>query len=216
RDIEKQSLKPLLPSVYEQSPGSFIGYDVKSQPYVLYRSCRYSIPQSLAYSRIYFKVVSGKIYIYDNDRKYICVHNISERKGSFNQLPEHKRDTEGDWITIAEELRSKWNCYDFQHFINGVKRENSRHTAKQLKAINRYLDAMRPDKTLVAEVMEECCENYRYTFSQFKTVFDFHFARLHASSDAVAILATEAVEYKGLDTYEKAFNERIAKAGVTV
>ena len=28
-----------------------------------------------------------------------------------------------DWINIMERLRSKWSFYDFQHFINGIKKE---------------------------------------------------------------------------------------------
>ena len=212
--FEKEALKPVLPSVYETSPNSFIGYSVGSQPYVLYKSCHYSVPQKYAYTKVFFKVVADRMYIYDEDHKYLCVHNLSERRGSYNQLPEHKRDLDGDWIRISEEMRVKWNCYDFQHFINGVKKENGRNTARQLKAISKYLDAMRQDKTFVADVLHECCENYRYTYSQFKTVFDFHIAKLHTSSNAAAILATEAVEYKGLDTYEKAFNARIVRNGV--
>ena len=70
-----------------------------------------------------------------------------------------------------ERLRSKWNCYDFQHFINGIKKENPRHISKQLRAIEQFLDAENPDKSLVAQVMKECCQKYRYQFSQFKVVY---------------------------------------------
>lgn len=58
-----------------------------------------------------------------------------------------------------ERLRSKWNCYDFQHFINGAKKENPRHASKQLRAIEQFLDAEIPDKSLIAQVMKECCQN---------------------------------------------------------
>ena len=59
-----------------------------------------------------------------------------------------------------ERLRKRWNCYDFQHFINGVKKENPRHIAKQLRAIKQFLEAEDPDRSLVAEVMKECCRVY--------------------------------------------------------
>ena len=108
------------------------------------------------------KVVSGKIHIYDDQLNYICSHNLSERKGSVNQLPEHRKQDSGDWIEIMERLRGKWNCYDFQHFINGVKKENPRHISKQLRAIEQFLDSENPDKSLVAQVMKECCQKYRY------------------------------------------------------
>ena len=86
-----------------------------------------------------FKVVSGKIHIYDDQLNYICSHNLSERKGSVNQLPEHRKQDSGDWIEIMERLRGKWNCYDFQHFINGVKKENPRHISNSFGQLNSSL-----------------------------------------------------------------------------
>ena len=159
QDIEKAALRPMLPSVYETSPNSFVDFDCKGSPYVLYKSCRYSVPREYAYRTVKYKVTVGKIHIYDENLKYICMHLLSERKGSFNRLPEHRKDDSGDWIEIMERLRSKWNCYDFQHFINGVKKENPRHIAKQLGAIERYLDAENPDRALVADVMKICCKH---------------------------------------------------------
>ena len=134
---------------------------------MLYKSCRYSVPREYAYATVKYKTTSGKIHIYDENLNFICTHLLSERKGSFNQLPEHKKGEADNWIEIVERLRGKWNCYDFQHFINGVKKENPRHLAKQFGAIERFLDAENSDRSLVSEVMKICCNKFRYQFSQF-------------------------------------------------
>ena len=143
------------------------------------------------------------------------MHLLSERKGSFNRLPEHRKDDSGDWIEIMERLRSKWSCYDFQHFINGVKKENPRHIAKQLGAIERYLDAENPDRALVADVMKICCKHFRYQFSQFKVVYEYTKAgkSLAQTGGFEASLSSDPVEYKSLDVYSKAFNERVNSVG---
>ena len=78
----------MLPSVYDNSPNSFISFELKGMPYVLYRSCRYSVPREFAYSIVKYKITTGKINIYDSDLNFICSHLLSERKGSYNQLPE--------------------------------------------------------------------------------------------------------------------------------
>ena len=211
REIERPTLKPMLPSVYESSPNSFISFECKGMPYVLYRSCRYSVPREYAYSCLKYKITAGKIHIYDEELKYICTHLLSERKGSFNQLPEHRKTDSGDWIEIMERMRSKWNCYDFQHFINGVKKENPRHISKQLGAIERFLDSENPDRGLVATVFKTCCENYRYQFSQFKVVYEYAKAgkSLTETEGFKASQSFDPVEYKSLDVYSKAFNERV-------
>ncbi len=215
QDIEKAALRPMLPSVYETSPNSFKDFDCKGSPYVLYKSCSYSVPREYAYRTVKYKVTVGKIHIYDENLKYICMHLLSERKGSFNRLPEHRKDDSGDWIEIMERMRSKWNCYDFQHFINGVKKENPRHIAKQLGAIERYLDAENPDRALVADVMKVCCKHFRYQFSQFKVVYEYTKAgkSLAQTGGFEASQSSEPVEYKSLDVYGKAFNERVNSAG---
>ncbi|MCD8053703.1 MAG: hypothetical protein LUF00_06610, partial [Lachnospiraceae bacterium] len=209
--VEKEALRPLLPSVYETSPNTFKKYEVAALPYVLYKSCRYSVPRNYAYQTVQYKVVGGKIHIYDENLHFICTHNLSERKGSTNQLTEHRRQEPGDWIEIMERLRVKWNCYDFQHFINGVKKENPRHISKQLRAIEQFLDREKPDKALVAQVMKECCAKYRYQFSQFKVVFDLARAgRELSTDDSRAQVPTGDVAYTDLSVYAKAFSERTA------
>lgn len=120
----------MVPSVYEASLNSFTSYGIAAIPYVLYKSCRYSVPDKYAFQMVNYKVVSGKIHIYDENHNFICSHYLSERKGSINKLEEHKKQDPTDWIDIMERMRKRWNCYDFQHFINGVKKENPRHIAK--------------------------------------------------------------------------------------
>ena len=61
RDIEQSALKPMLPSVYETSPNSFTSCELRGMPYVLYKSCRYSVPREYAYSTLKYKITTGKI-----------------------------------------------------------------------------------------------------------------------------------------------------------
>ena len=213
RDIEQKALRPMLPSVYETSPNSFTSCELRGTPYVLYKACRYSVPREYAYSTVKYKITTGKINIYDEDLKFICAHLLSERKGSYNQLPEHRKGEPSDWIDIMERLRDRWNCYDFQHFINGVKKENPRHIAKQLGAIERFLNAEDPDKSLVAEVMKICCKNFRYRFSQFKVVYEYTKAgrSLTGTEGTDAAMNADPVAYRTLDTYGKAFADRVAR-----
>ena len=211
QDIEQKALNPMLPSVYEVSPNSFANYECKGTPYVLYKSSYYSVPREYAYSRLKYKITVGKIHIYDEDLKFICTHLLSERKNSYNLLPEHRKGDSGDWIEIMERLRDKWNCYDFQHFINGVKKENPRHISKQLGAIERFLDSENPDRGLVADVLKICCNNFRYQFSQFRIVYEYTKAgKSFTETDGFkASMAYDPVEYKSLDVYGKAFNDRV-------
>lgn len=136
-----------------------------------------------------------------------------------NALGYHRNKIEkgdsGDWIEIMERLCDKWNCYDFQHFINGVKKENPRHISKQLGAIEQFLDSENPDRALVADVMKRCCDNYRYQFSQFKVVYEYVKAgRSLADSDgARVVVSSDRVEYKDLSVYGKAFQERVNRSG---
>jgi hypothetical protein len=212
RDIEQSALKPMLPSVYETSPNSFTSFELRGTPYVLYKSCRYSVPRDYAYSIVKYKITTGKINIYDENLNFLCAHLLSERKRSYNQLPEHRKGENGDWIDIMERLRSQWNCYDFQHFINGVKKENPRHISKQLGAIEQFLNAENPDKSLVAEVMKICCKNLRYQFSQFKVVYEYTKAgRSLAGTEGIkAAMKANPVDYRQLSAYDKAFADRVA------
>lgn len=215
-ELEKNALKPLLPSVYDTSPSSFTSQNIEATTYLTYRSCRYSVPESCAFSTVMFKVVGGKIHIYDRDLNFICTHNVSERKGSYNQLPEHKHGDEDDWIEVMERMRGKYNCYDFQHFVNGVKKENPRCVGKQLRAIEKFLDSENPDKAFLAAFLKECCENYRYKYSQVVSTYNLRKASTEAAkADSENTSYVQGVEYKGLDTYTKAFRDRVQRAEVT-
>lgn len=212
RDIEQESLRPMLPSVYEGSPNSFTSYDIAAMAYVLYKACKYSVPEKYAFRTVNYKIVSGKIHIYDENYHFICSHYLSERKGSINKLDEHKRQEPTDWIDVMERMRKCWNCYDFQPFINGVKKENPRHVAKQLHAIERFLETENPDRALVAEVMKQCCEKFRYQFSQFKVVYTLAKAGRSLPNDESAnVYPAVGVQYKDMDIYSKAFKGRVDK-----
>ena len=212
-DHEKTALRPMLPSVYEAAPLDLREVSIDSQPYVLHRSVKYSVPWDMCYSTAYYRVIGDRLHVYDAKRRHICVHEVSPVKGSFQRLEEHRRQPASDWLDIAERMRIKWNCTDFQHFINGFKKENQeRHLGKQLTAIERYLDEKKPDRALVAEVMTICCRDYRYRYTQFKAVFDLAVVRRAGGGDTnvitVATMPANEVESRGLEGYRRAFEER--------
>lgn len=213
---EKEALRSLLPCVYEDSPSSFKTYEIAALPYVLYKSNKYSVPREYAFKDVLYKVVTGKIHIYDEERKLICSHTLSERKGSVNKLSAHNRQGSDAWIDVVERMRRRWSCYDFQHFINGVKKENPRHIYKQLRAIEQFLEAEDPDRQFVAAVIKECCEKYRYQFSQFKVVFSLVKAgRGTTSGVALSGDRIQDVEYKSLEVYSQAYRMRVQETEVT-
>ena len=96
-------------------------------PYIQYRTNKYSVPRSCAYSTLLYKAACGYLYVYDENRRFICKHVISDLKGRTFRLEEHKKEEATDWLPIVERMRTKWNCLDFQHFINGVRKENPRY-----------------------------------------------------------------------------------------
>jgi len=202
--IEKGALRPLLPSVYDTAVSSFTNVDVGSQQYIQHKSSKYSVPRSFCFKTIHYKAVGDKLHIYGPDLKYECTHDINPCKGSFNKLPEHAKEETTDWLPVCERLRSRWNCYDFQHFINGFKKENPRHLFKQLSAVEAFLEAEKPPKSLVAGVMAECCRRYRYQFSQFKAVYDQMSAQHRPANSA----PMDDVQRASLEMYQKAFLER--------
>ncbi|WP_283170800.1 DDE-type integrase/transposase/recombinase [Curtanaerobium respiraculi] len=214
-DREKAALRPTLPSVYEAAPLDLKPQGIGSQPYVLYRSVKYSVPWEMCYSAASYRVIGSKLHVYDAKRRHVCVHDISPVKGSFQRLDEHRRQPASDWLDIAERMRAKWSCTDFQHFVNGFKKENqARHLGKQLGAVERYLDEKKPSRALVAEAMRVCCRDFRYRYTQFKAVFDLVEADLAGGGDAsvvtVGAVPANDVDSRGLDSYRKAFEERCA------
>ncbi|GHU63494.1 hypothetical protein AGMMS49983_07060 [Clostridia bacterium] len=203
-DIEQSALRPLLPSVYEVLPTSFIEVTINAQNYMQYKSSKYSVPRKFCFKTIYYKVIGDKLHIYGPDLLYECTHDISPCKGTAHRLPEHTKEENTDWIPVSERLRDRWNCYDFQHFINGFKKENPRHLFKQLSAVEEFLNTEDPPRDLVAEVMAECCARFRYQFTQFRAVYE---AKKAGTLPAASVPLND-VQQASLDIYQQAFLER--------
>lgn len=208
--VEKASLRPCLPSVYEATPLFLTTVPIGSQPYVLHKAVKYSVPWEMCYAQAHYRVIGDKLHVYDARRRYVCTHTVSTIKGSFQRLEKHRRQPQSDWLDTAERMREKWNCTKFQHFINGFKKENpKRHLDKQLAAVERYLDEKKPPRALVAEVMAACCQDYRYQYTQFKAVLDLYMAGIDSASASGSVPAAN-VDVRDMDQYRKAFEERCA------
>jgi hypothetical protein len=206
-EIESIRLSPLMPSVYETLPTSFTPTYVGDKKYITYKATKYSVPRKFCFKTVYYKVVGDKLHIYGPDRKYECTHDVSPCKGVSKKLPEHAKEDDTDWLKIVESLRRKWNCYDFQHFINGFKKENGRFIYKQLKAVEEFLDSENAERDLVADVMKECCRTFRYQFSQFKVVYER--AKASRMSTALSVPAPIIdVQHVSMEIYQTAFLER--------
>lgn len=211
--VEKQALRPMLPSLYEAAPLFLKDAPVNSQPYVLYKSVKYSVPWEMCYTNAYYRVIGDKLHIYDSNRRHVCTHDVCPVKGSFIRLEEHRKEPASDWIDTAERLRRKYDCVEFQHFVNGFKRENpERHLGKQLLAVERCLDDNHASRALAAEVIAACCRGYRYRYTQFKAVFDL--LSDQGADDRANVVMLEApagdVETRGMQSYQAAFESRCA------
>lgn len=205
--VEKVSLRPLLPSVFEASPLFLISTPINSQPYVQYKSVKYSVSHEMCYAQAAYRVIGDKLHIYDDKRRYVCTHVITDVKGSFQRLEEHKREKASNWLDTAERMRGKWNCVDFQHLINGFKKDNpERHLNRQLAAVERYLDEKNPSRDFVAQVISVCCRDFRYRYTQFKSVFEQCAKRAGGVIDDNVIVAD--IDVRGMDQYQKAFEKR--------
>ena len=210
-DVEKAALRPLLPSLYEAAPCGLVEAPVNSQPYVLHRAVKYSVPWEMCYTTAYKRVIGSKLHIYDGERRHVCTHDVCDVKGAFIRLDEHRKQPASDWLDTAERMRQKWNCTEFQHFVNGFKKENpERHLGKQLAAVERYLDEKAPSRALVADVMAACCRDFRYRYTQFKAVFDLMEAQQPSTGAAIVAVPAADVDTRGLDRYQAAFEERCA------
>jgi transposase len=203
-EIEKDALRPLLPSVYDATVSSFTETSVSSSPYILYRSSKYSVPRKFCFKTVYYKAIGDKLHIYGPDLAFVCTQDVNPCRGSTNLLPEHAKEENTDWLLVCERLRVRWNCYDFQHFINGFKKENPRHLFKQLIAVERFLESEAPTRDLVAAVMAECCRDFRYQFTQFKAVYD----RAKVQQIPIPGIPVDEVQRANLQTYQQAFLER--------
>lgn len=203
-EVERNALNPLLPSLYENSPSSFISVDLVGTPYIQYRTCKYSVPRDQCFKTVYYKVAGHFLHIYNDEYRFLCKHAISECKGRTFQLDEHRKPEPTDWMIIAERLRKKWNCIDFQHFINGFKKENPRYLSQQLSAVESYLNEKNPERSFVAGVMKICCEQYRYKFSQFSTVYE----QVEKGLISEAAISCNSVKAQDMSVYQRAFNDR--------
>lgn len=170
-NIESKALRELLPSVFENSPLSFVEYKLGNQAFIQYKSNKYWISSAYCFQTVFYKITESQIHIYDKDKNLIRSHYLTSERGANIQNPEDRKDNSDQWLEVVERLRSKWNCKDFQHFINGVKKENPRHIYKQLRAVENYLEEEKPSRALMAKVLEACCKNFDYQFSQFKVTF---------------------------------------------
>jgi hypothetical protein len=204
--VEREALAPLLPSVHESAPLNLISQDIGSMPYLGYRSSKYSLPQDMCYTTVYYKATGDRLHVYDETRRHICTHDISAVKGSKVIAPEHAKEPSDEWRVVAERMRSKYNCLDFQHLINGFKKENGqRHVAKQLHALEAFLDSECPSRALVAEVFSICCRDWRYRFSQFKQVYELCKAR---AGDTTGVVQATDVCQRSLESYQAEFERR--------
>jgi len=216
-ETEKEALRPLLPSVYESAALGLISTNVSSMPYIQYKSSKYSVPVEYCFSTVFYKATGSILNIYDKDRRHICRHTISECRGSINQLEEHKNQPSEGYQVVVGRLRDKWNCHDFQHFINGFKKENPRHISAQLIAVEKFLNAENPSKSLVARVMDTCCQHYRYRFSQFKDIYEKAKIEEEAKSappkEETPTVRPQCppVQTRDLSYYQEAFEERGGK-----
>lgn len=209
---ESRTLMPLLPSFWEAAPIDLVEAPVNGQSYVLYRSAKYSVPWEMCYSTAYYRVIGTRLHIYDGRRRYVCTHEISPVRGSFHRLDEHRGQPASDWLDTAERMRRKWNCTDFQHLVNGFKRENQeRHLSKQLSAVERYLDDKAPTRAFAAEVMAVRCRDFRYRYTQFRAVYEQLEAQRRGDGQKQApAVTTSNVAARGMESYRAAFEERCA------
>ena len=206
---ERPALRPLLPSVHEASPTNLVATNVAGQPFIQYRASKYSVPWEFCFKTIYYKVIGDKLHVYGPDRRHECTHQVNPVRGSFNRLDEHRRQEATDWMDVAERLRQKWNCAEFQHLVNGFKKENPRHLAAQLRQVELLLDAERPDRSLVTEVINRCCRELRYRFTQFKAVYELTAATWAARGEADAEPpAMDEVQARGMERYREAYRRR--------
>ncbi len=169
--MERQSLRELSPSVFENSPLSFVECRLGNQAFIQYKSNKYWISSSHCFQTVFYKITESQIHIYDKDRNLIRSHYLTSERGANIQDPEDRRDNSDQWLEVVERLRGRWDCKHFQTFINGVRKENPRHIYRQLRAMENCLEEEKPSRSLVSKVLEVCCKDSNYQFSQFKVTF---------------------------------------------
>ena len=206
RETEKPALRPVVPSFYENSPNSFTQCEVGGVPFIRYRSNRYSVPRECCYHTVLYKVIGTKMHVYDESRKFLCTHTLSERHGATIQLEGHRHRPSERWVLIVERMRSRWNCVDFQRFVNGVKEENPRYLTEQFSQIERLFADSGADRAAVAVAMRVCCDESLCRYSQVKKVLDDVVSGRVSGNG----YAASEVQKQDLAVYKKAFEDRCA------
>jgi hypothetical protein len=202
--VEKKALLPAIPSYYENAPSTFTPVTVGSVPYISCKASKYSVPREYCFKKVFVKTTSDKLHIYDSEMIHICSHELNDCKGSWNRLPDHKKEPSEDWKPICERLRAKWNCYEFQHLINGFKKENPRYLSEQLRAVEKFLDEENPKREFVTETIAICCRDWRYRYTQFRAVYEL----VSSGHKDPATVRISDVQKQELGFYQKAFENR--------
>ena len=203
REYEQPNLKPIIPSLYNNLPNSYIPLELKGYPYVSYRSNKYFYPSSLAFSKVFYRIVDETIYLYDSGMRLVAQYQISSLKGhSFQHEGFANKPTE--WMDTVQRMREKWNCADFQHFVNGVKKENPRYLNEQFRAIEGFLNQMNPEKKEVSQLLHYCCEHYRYKAAQFMDAY----RQLIGDSTRIQIRTALDVGSRSLTEYQRIFDQK--------
>lgn len=212
REFEKPVLGPLLPSLYNNSPRSYTQVDLTNYPYIQYKSNKYYYPHEYAFHTVLYRVVDGIIYLYSDRRVLVATYPVSPLKGKSFQKEEfaHKPT---EWLKTVEKLRRRWDCRDFEHFVNGIKKEaKGRYLDERFEAIYQYFDAKDLDRKSAAKLMAYCCDNWRYTPSQVRDSWEL----LQKSPGLVGYPdqgQTPHAESRSLDVYQKVFDQLAGKGG---
>jgi len=210
---EKENLQPLLPSLYNNSPRAFIETSLENYPYILYRSCKYYYPSEYAFKQVWYRVVDDTIYLYDSKRELVTTYPVSQVKGKSFQHDGYRREPT-KYLDTIEHMRLRWDCEDFQHFVNGVKKESKgRYLNDRFAYISNFLDSKNPDPRFVARVLKYCCEHFRYTPTQFTDSYSL----LASKGDSAALPDEKSAAYdfsRDINEYQKVFDNRVNQSAV--
>lgn len=212
REIEKPALRDLLPSLYSNSPRSFIPIRLRNYPYVQYRSNKYYFPSEYAFHQVMYRVVDGKIYLYDGKGTLVTTYDVSPLKGQ-NCTKEGFAKKPMQWLKTVEEMRRHWDCPDFQHFVNGIKKDaKGRYLNERFNNVYQQLLAEDPDPRDVACLMKYCCEHLRYAPSQISDSWEL-LKKSPSLADSEAAAAAPHAESRDLAIYQKIFDHLASEGG---
>ena len=211
-EIEKPAMRPLLPSVYNNSPRSFIPVELTNYPYISYKSCKYYYPSDYAFHDVLYRVVDNTIYLYDAKRVLVTTYPVSAIRGrSFQHEGYAKKPIE--WLKTVEKMRSRWDGPDFQHFVNGVKKEaKGRYMNERFAEIYRFLDSRNPNKKDVDRLFDYCCKNFRYAPSQVRTSWEL-LEKDPTLMEAISQGEAPHAASRDLSVYQAVFDQLSGKDG---